>query len=308
MLIYLADFDHPADLLRNSTRSLSGSFLEQHFENGRRYCGQTYFMPNDDEEQIRLSIAHQTYLPLLDGQMTLAHIPQGAKRILDIGTGTGDWAMAVAERFPDAEIIATDITTVFQPAIGPPNVFFELDDAQEEWAYNEPFDYIHMRGLSGAFSDWDRVYGEVAKNLKPGGSLEIVDNGAIRLEGGSSDSYVSIYNGAIQSAAEKSGRPLGLDHLKKPILEKAGLSVTKSKIFEVPLGPWSDDPQRRVAGKMALITALEGLEAMALRLLTRHMEWKEEQVRDLCEKVKVEILNGRAYCPCQFVVTRKLMM
>jgi SAM-dependent methyltransferase len=288
--------------------SLSGSFLEEYFENGRRYCSQTYYMPNDDEEQTRLAIAHQAYLPILDGQLTLAQIPRGAERILDIGTGTGDWAIAVAERSPDAEIIATDITSAFQPATGPPNVFFELDDAQEEWSYAEPFDFIHMRAMSGAFSDWDRIYAEVVKHLKPGGYFEIVDCGALRLKEGSSESYVSIYNGALQSAAEKSGRPLGLDHLKKPVLQKAGLSVVKSKIFEVPLGAWPNDPQQKVAGKMAMITALEGLEAASLRLLTQHMGWKEEEVRDLCEKVKLEILNGRAYCPYQFVMARKLMI
>lgn len=218
----------------------------------------------------------QAYLPILDGQLTLAHIPRGVERILDIGTGTGDWAIAVAECFPNAEIVATDITAAFQPATGPLNVFFELDDAQEAWAYYEPFDFIHMRAMSGAFPGWDHMYAEVAKHLKPAGSFEVVDSGAIRLKDGSSDSHVSIYNSAIQSAAEKSGRPLGLDHLKKAVFEKAGLSVVKSRICEVALGPWPDHPQRKVAGKMAMITALEGLEAASLRLLTKHMGWKEE--------------------------------
>lgn len=301
-------FCHIANVNRNSTKSLSGSFLEQHIENGRQYCNETYYMPNDDDEQTRLAIAHQSYLPILDGQLTLAHIPNGVKRILDIGTATGDWAVAIAERFPDAEVTATDITTVFQPAVGPPNLFFELDDAENDWTYNEPFDFIHMRGLSGAFSDWDKIYGEVSRHLKPGGCFEIVDSGTICLKEGSSDSYISIYNGALQSAAEKSGRALGLGHMKKAMFEKAGLSVAKSKTFEVPLGVWPDDPQRKSAGKMAMITALEGLEAESMRLLTKHMGWKEEEVKDLCGKVQQEVLSGRAFCPCQFVVTRKLMM
>lgn len=265
-------------------------------------------MPNDEEEQTRLAISHQAYLSILDGQLTLGHIPSGAKRILDIGTGTGDWAIAVAERFPDAEIIATDITTTFQPATAPPNLFFELDDAEEEWTYNEPFDFIHIRAMSGAFSDWDQIYAEVTRHLKPGGSFAIVDWGVLALKGDSADHYVQIYNGVIRSAAEKSGRPLGLDHLKKPVFEKAGLSVIKSKVFDVPLGPWPEDPQRKIVGKMAMITALEGLEATSLRLLTKHVEWKESEVTNLCEKVKLDVLNGRAYCPCQFVVARKLMI
>jgi len=299
-----------ANVPRNSTRSLSGSFFEEHFENSRRYCNETYFMPNDDAESLRLSIAHQAYLPILDGQLTLAHIPTTASRILDIGTGTGDWAMAIAERFPDAEVVATDITTAFQPSTGPPNCEFELDDAREEWAYGEGFDFVHMRGMSGAFEDWGKIYAEVGKHLRPGGLFEIKDRGFIKLRVEPKDSWVSVFNGAVQSAAQKAGRLIGLEHLRKQMFENAGLSVVKNKNFEVPLGPYSADPMKKVAGKMAMIAALEGLEAVSLRLLTRELGWKEEDVRELCGKVRGEVMNpqARAYVVCQVVVARKLMM
>lgn len=299
-----------ADPLRNSTRSLSGSFFESHNENSRRYCNETYYMPNDPQEETRLAIAHQAYLPILSGQLTLAHIPSTATRILDIGTGTGDWAIAIAERFPDAEVVATDITTAFWPSVGPPNLGFELDDAQEEWAYGEGFDLVHVRGLGGAFRDWEGVYGEVVKHLKPGGCFEIKDWGVIQLRVEPKDSWVSVFNGAVQSAAEKAGRLIGLEHLRKQIFERAGLSVVKTKTFEVPLGPYETDPMKKVAGKMAMIAALEGLEAVSLRLLTRQLAWKEEDVRGLCAKVQEEVMNpnARAYVVCQVVVARKLMM
>ena len=266
-------------------------------------------MPNDEAEQTRLAIAHQAYTLALGDQLTLGLIPRSAKRILDIGTGTGDWAIAVAERFPRAEIIATDITNAFLPPSCPSNVFFELDDAQNEWAYSKPFDFIHMRNLSGAFADWSAVYAEVSKNLRPGGSFEIIDRGFIQFKKETPNSNTSIFNGAIQSAAEKSGRPLDLNHLKKPILGSAGLSVVKTRVFEVPLGTYDPNPQKKVTGKMAMIAALEGLEAVSLRLLTKHLGWKEEDVRELCRKVQEEIRkpDARAFIAVQFVIARKLM-
>ena len=265
-------------------------------------------MPNDEAEQTRLAVAHQVYLPALDDQLTIGLIPRSAKRILDIGTGTGDWAIAIAERFPKAEIIATDITNSFQPASAPPNVFFELDDAQLEWAYNEPFHFIHMRNLAGAFSDWATIYAEVYKNLRRGGSFEIADRGAIQFKKEAPNSNTSIYNGAIQSAAEMSGRPLNLNHLKKPILDKAGLSVIKTRVLEIPLGTYDPDPRKKLAGKMAMIATLEGLEAMSLRLLTKHLGWKAEDVRELCSKVQEEIMkpDARAFIQVHFVIARKL--
>lgn len=89
-------------------------------------------MPNDEAEQTRLSITHQAFLQILDMQLTFTRILPTVTRILDIGTGTGDWATGIAERFPKAEVIATDIAP-FQPDNVPPNVFFEVDDAREEW-------------------------------------------------------------------------------------------------------------------------------------------------------------------------------
>ena len=265
-------------------------------------------MPCDDAEQTRLAIFYQIYLVLLDNQISLGRIPPHAESILDLGTGTGDWAMAAAERSPNAEITAVDISAVLHPSAAPVNVSFELDDAQKAWTYNKPFDFIHMRDLAGAFSDWDYIYQEASKHLKLGGTLEVADQGRIQLSNEPPNSYTSIYNGALASAAEKAGTPLNLDHLKKSALEKAGLSVVKSKPFDLPIGEWDPNARKKLAGKMALIAILEGLEAAALRLLTKHQGWKEEDVKGLIGRVKEEILmpESRAYVRVQFVVARKI--
>ncbi len=293
---------------RGSTKSLTDSAMEQYLENGRRYCSPTYYMPNDDEEQTRLTITHQAFLSVLDGRLTLGRIAPGVTRILDIGTGPGDWAIAVGEQYPDAEIVATDISPFPSTAV-PPNVFFEIDDAQEEWTYADVFDFIHIRGLAGAFPDWPAIYASAMKHLRPGGCLEVADFGLISVRNGIPGSYIGAFNGACQSAAEKAGTPIGSDHLRKSVIEAAGLSVVKSRVIEVPLGTWSSDRRKAAAGKMALVSALEGLEAMSLRLLTREMAWKPEAVRDLCEKVKGEITRPgvRAFTPCHFVVARKVL-
>ncbi|KAI4262213.1 MAG: hypothetical protein L6R42_002606 [Xanthoria sp. 1 TBL-2021] len=302
---------HSLEKSQSSTGSLSlnGSVFEQILENDRGYANESYFMPCDEKEQTRLAIIHQCFTSVLSGQLSFQNIPRSAKRILDVGTGIGDWAIAVAERFPTAEVTATDITC-FQPTDVPPNVFFEIDDAREEWTYTEPFDFIHLRGLSGAFSDWAAVYKEAHKHLLANGILEVADFGNITTTEPIVDSYLSIYNGACLSAAEKSGVTLGLDHMKKALLESVGFSIAKTRTLDIPLGTWSNDPRKKLAGKMALIAALEGLEAMSLRLLTRHMDWKAEDVRDLCDKVQEELMRPgvRPMISCQFTVARKLMI
>ncbi|KAL9601705.1 MAG: hypothetical protein Q9219_002316 [cf. Caloplaca sp. 3 TL-2023] len=296
---------------QSSTKSLSvdASAFDYMLENDRTYADQHYFMPCDEEEQTRLAITHQCFISILNGQLSFQNIPRSAKRILDIGTGTGDWAIAVAERFPQAEVIATDIAG-FQPTDVPPNVFFEIDNAQEEWTYTDPFNLIHIRGLSGAFRDWTSIYKEAHRHLQPSGILEVADFGVIEMTEQIPDSYLSIYNGACVSAAERSGSRLGLEHMRKTVVESAGFSFAKSRTFDVPLGTWSTDPRKKVAGKMALISMLESLEAVSLRLLTQHAGFKVDDVRDLCQKVKEELLRPgvRPYVSCQFMVARKLVV
>ena len=238
----------------------------------------------------------------------MSHLRENMRRVLDVGSGPGDWAIAMGERLPQAEIIATDICP-YEPLDVPQNVSFQIDDAAEEWTYTQPFDLIHMRGLTGAFRDWKFVYGQAFKHLADDGVLEIADWGPIRLEA-SDDSYLNIYNSACQSAVEKAGYRFGLEHLQKADVESAGFSVMKSVSLEVPLGTWSSDPRKEAAGKMAMIATLEGLEAQSLRRLTQEREWKPEDVKDLCDKVKGELLKpgARASVICKFVVARKLMM
>ena len=239
----------------------------------------------------------------------MSRVPDSIKRVLDIGSGPGDWAIAMGERYPNAEIVATDISPYQQPINVPRNVVFQVDDAQEQWTYAAPFDLIHIRGLSGAFADWSHIYAEAFKHLRPGGTLEVADCGPIQAASQPENSYLSIYNGALQSAAQKAGITLGFEHQRKGLVERFGLSVLKTTSLDIPLGDYSSNPRMKVVGKMALIAALEGLESTSLRLLTRELNWEPGKVIDLCAKVAKEIKSPetRASCQCQLLLARKLL-
>ncbi len=40
----------------------------------------------------------------------------------------------------------------------PPNVEFFVDDLEEEWTFNTPFDFIYMRLLTGSIKDWPKLF------------------------------------------------------------------------------------------------------------------------------------------------------
>lgn len=270
-------------------------------------------MPNDETELTRLNIVHQIYLILLNGNLTTAPLSTPNPRILDIGTGPGDWAIEMSAAHPDATIIASDLS-VFDSGLGHlslPNVDFQLADAQSQWTYHDPFDLIHIRGLSGAFQDWPAIYAQAFTHLKPGGYIEVADadpaGDTISFPQADTDSsHLRIYARALRAAAAEAGYPRDLRHLREEVLLAAGFVDVRVLERTIPIGLWPDDLQEKTLGKMAFIALLEGLEAYGLRSLTRSGRWTLQQARELCEKVKGECMAaGRLTARVRVVTGRK---
>lgn len=72
-----------------------------------------YNFPNDEKEQDRLDLNHHLCLLLLDDRLHLCDLPEDmAIRILDIGTGTGIWAMDMGDKFPNAQVIGNELSPI----------------------------------------------------------------------------------------------------------------------------------------------------------------------------------------------------
>ncbi|KAA8567514.1 hypothetical protein EYC84_007990 [Monilinia fructicola] len=120
------------------------------------------------------SIIDDTY-QCCNGSLYLAPIPDDVERVLDLGTGTGIWAIDFADLFPNASVLGTDLSPI-QPDMVPPNCRFEIDDMTEEWTYPPNyFDFIHIRGLFGSIHDWNNLYAQAYKHLKPGGFIQHIE-------------------------------------------------------------------------------------------------------------------------------------
>lgn len=65
--------------------------------------------------------------------------------------------------YPSAQVIGTDLSPI-QPTWVPPNVKFQIDDAEAEWTWErDSFDYIHIRHLAGAIKDWPALLKQAYK-------------------------------------------------------------------------------------------------------------------------------------------------
>lgn len=125
-------------------------------ENGRTYGNGTYYNPcvfnGDLKEQDRLFFQHQIFVHALQGRLTTSRLLPSTRRILDLGTGPGHWAVAMAQTHPQAEVVGIDMTQwdldTTEATMGDADVTWKLDDL-DVWGV-EP----HTEELS-AISNFD---------------------------------------------------------------------------------------------------------------------------------------------------------
>ncbi|KAE9581907.1 hypothetical protein CGMCC3_g2111 [Colletotrichum fructicola] len=163
--------------IASSTTSVTESIFAYRLENGRtyhKYKDGKYNYPNDDRETERLDLQHELFFLSLNDRLGLAPPnDEGSKvkRVLDVGTGTGLWAIDFGDLHPEAEVIGVDLSP--PQADAPPNVSFEIDDIDEPWTYSRPFDYIHSRMMTSSVANWKTYIQNCFDNLEPGGYLEL---------------------------------------------------------------------------------------------------------------------------------------
>jgi SAM-dependent methyltransferase len=236
---------------------------------------------------------HQVFLFLLKSQLTSVPLTSPTK-ILDIGTGTGDWVIGIGEAFPDAEAIGTDLSAI-QPSAVPPNVFFEIFDVEDEddWTYpQDHFDLVHFRNMAGSFRSWDKMYKRTFTHLKPGGWIEVVDfddQSARFAKYFQKGSEMHNWYIALGEASVRSGKDAGVAHLDPERLSACGFVDVKVTLHELPIGVWPEEPEVRSTAKLWLVACLAGFESVSLRLLTRHLGWEADEVLRVCRNMEATL-------------------
>lgn len=292
--------------------SLKSSIYNYRFENGRRYHAfreGSYPMPNDEDEQERMDLAHHLYSLLLEGKLHLAPVDPNAQRVLDLGTGTGIWAIDFADDHPSSEVIGNDLSPI-QPEWNPPNCTFEVDDFEDEWLYQTGFDFIHGRELEGCIADRDRLLRQAFKHLVPNGYIELQGVDArLHSDDGTIEQApnAQLWINKLREACTKFGKPADGGSEWKARLTKAGFVDVHQEVRKLPIGPWPKDPKFKELGKYQVIQELKVVESYTPKLFEHALGWSVQEIQILMAKVKQELTNPSVhlYLPVTIAWGRK---
>ncbi|KAK2685520.1 hypothetical protein QWA68_015214 [Fusarium oxysporum] len=304
------------DDAESSTASISSSVLEYRKFQGRTFHSERYnteyFTPNDEQQKDSIDITHHVLTLLLDGKPTLVPLKDNIqlKRVLDVGTGTGIWAIDFADEHPNAEVIGTDLSPI-QPGWVPPNVKFELEDATKDWSWPENhFDLVHVRFLIGAIADWGTLFKEASHCCKPGGFVESGEiNPTFYSDDGTIDDVEALqtWNRLVIESGKGFGRSFTDIENDVQLFREAGLVDVKSFDFKVPIGGWPKDEKMRKVGQFLRASIENDLEGYTMMVWHHIMNWPKDEYQVFLMNMRKAFKDKRihGYMRVRYVYGRK---
>ncbi|KAF5255657.1 hypothetical protein FOXYS1_13909 [Fusarium oxysporum] len=260
----------------SSTASLTSSILQYRTINGRAYQSERgnleYWGPIDDTGQEAMDINHHVLTLLLGDKLHLAPVPNDIQTAVDIGTGTGIWAMEFADKFPNASVIGTDLAPI-QPGWIPPNLEF--------------------------IADWKSLFKEAYKCLKPGGYIESYEpSSRVESDDGTvlPGSALSQWEKFFVEGGRKIGRPFTIfeENIQREGMREAGFVNIEERDFKNPVGGWPKDPKQRIVGQYMQAAFEQDAQGTVLHMATA-LGWTEEEVTVFISHFRHEIRSPKIH-------------
>jgi SAM-dependent methyltransferase len=242
----------------------------------------SYVLPTDRREIKRYDFQHWALYMLFRGRLHFAPISPASHplaKILDVGTGSGRWAIAMATHFPEGAVWGVDAHLPPPDITGPlpRNCFLHHGDVLEGLRFQTLpsglFDLVHQRMIQFGIPRvrWFSVIQELLRVCKVGGWLNLMEILGIVTDA----DYVPSMARVCAIAAEVAWRGKHVDitagaHLAD-LLWAAGCADVRSTVFNVPLGPWGGH-----AGELMRDDALALAESLGEHVAAMHIMTADE--------------------------------
>ncbi|KAF4498432.1 hypothetical protein FAGAP_5392 [Fusarium agapanthi] len=298
--------------------------LEYRRSQGRTYHSDkftaNYFFPNDDQQVESMDLTHHYLTLLLDGELFLAPIKIDSMQVRcsrkipklfeNVGTGSGIWAIEFADRYPNKEVVGTDLSPC-QPQWVPPNLRFEIDDATQPWTWKDDyFSFIHIRYLFGAIKDWNSLFSQAYRCCAPGGWVQSgeadvtfrSDDGTTELE-----PVFKTYQKLFEDGSQILGNPFFVHDLQQKAFEEAGFTDVETVDYKFPIGGWPKDPKLAEVGRFVKATLENDLEGYTLMMWQDVCQWPKDEYQVFLMSLRKAIRNPKvhSYMTVRYVYGRK---
>ncbi|EXJ92136.1 hypothetical protein A1O3_00686 [Capronia epimyces CBS 606.96] len=232
----------------------------------------------------------------------------GMRRVLDIGTGTGIWAIEYGDLHPESIVTGIDVSPVM-PSFVPPNVRFEVADVERPWTFSYEFDFIFSRMMTGAISNWKQLIQRCFDNLSPGGFFELQDiSFNLRSDDGtlSEDSALAKWAAYMLHASVNVGSPLNSVESVKSLMIDAGFVDVVQHRYYWPQNSWPADPKLKKIGIWTYHDFTCSLSGISMALFTRGLGWTVPELETFLIDVRKDMKNTsiHAYWP-MFAISGK---
>jgi SAM-dependent methyltransferase len=249
-------------------------------------------MPQDQREMERLDFQHHLLRQVV-GRNYLAPVVQ-PQSILDVGCGTGRWALELAREFRAAAVIGLDLLP--PPPYGPyglygdapENCFFRYGNVLEALPFPDAtFEFVHQRCFADAIphAAWPHVAQELVRITQPGGLIELVEFGMPPTVGPA----LRTLNQWMSELAAQRGLDLLLGSRVGVFLSDAGAEGVVAREFPIPLG--------RHGGRIGLLAQANQLATLrTLRASVIGKGIASEQMFDATlEQAQREMVEGQYF-------------
>ncbi|GER83157.1 hypothetical protein KTAU_17940 [Thermogemmatispora aurantia] len=239
--------------------------VPDHESNGRRRLSDVpYLLPKDLDEINRLDFQHYV-LRLALGRLIFAPVDEQLRQggqVLDVGCGTGRWAIEIARLYPLTHVTGLDLEQA-KATTPPPNYRFIQGNLLQGLPFaDSTFHYTHQRFLVAAIplERWPGAICELYRVTVPGGWIELIELGAETRNAGPCLQQLIAWGRQLAA-------PRGIDGTQMSRLgewlQQAGCRQIYTHTLWLPVGAW--------AGRLGLLfmrdlaAGFNGLEALAVR-------------------------------------------